>query len=382
MPTRFVYGHKDNFNGAGFILLEDERIKKYCQKYLGFNAEGTETRVYFDPIPTENLFVLVFTTKLPNGSSYERRGQIFVDGYVFSRQEISLYMDQPEKLLSFSYYKSPDDYREQKTVCLKEMVKQTNNRKKMSAVQKKAYLGCVMDNLNEMKTQILHIVDPFVPEEWQKSLVNALKVLPPEIRSEISFCINPKSVSEMNESEWNFISCHCYEKFEKTLFSGGKIVDRVILKGNEVLQIEGNAIADKTIYEGYFKNRKDIWNLFREIDGNRQMLKNTTEAMMKECIVKNDASDEIQEVHLEKEKKVCEVWKVLVMLGEFIALFLCGIFWASKFDVKMNEIPSYVTIQVEISVLVFFTQFMFACVAASLAGKLKKLIHQKRKKEK
>ena len=230
---------------------------------------------------------------------------------------------------------------------------------------------------------MIHIVDPFAPEKWQKNLMNALKIFPLEIRIGISFCINPYSVSEINDSEWNFVSKEVYDHFVASGYEGGRVMDRYIVTdtGTEEFHV---TVEKKNFWEEYKKVKDDISEILQDTDGDRMtFIKMLTEMMVpKETEVEMGEEKDRRSIRIEKhEKRVHKRAGVLpLVIGECLVLIVSIGYLVAKFHVSYKPAIPYMNIRVDNSVFVFFVQFIVVFFAVAVVGHMKKMMKGNRER--
>lgn len=377
MSAEFIFGHARRGYGAEFIHKDMMIPKEACYKYIGYACQGNVTRINFDPVG-EDLYMLVFTTNHPGGSSVEAREQIFVHGYAFSREEIDEIMGHPESLFKIRYYASVDDYYAGKRTSL-DGRGDKSEKVKMGAHQTKIYLGSVLNNSDpdgEMKCQIHHIVQPQDTEKWQYIICWALKLLPEEVRKQISWCVNPYTVEETNETEWNYVSADVYQSFVRSRFEGGKVLDRIVVTDTSI-QGDEAITEEQTLCKVYGKKdfRKKVWKEIHENNGDRQMFKellvNEIKFSENVCLPKHEETS--------KTKKIVHKIKLLPVL-EVVLTIITGIFIFMHFYGEYNLAANYIRLNIHNNVFVFLAQFVFAFTSTAAYKRLKEQVKARKEK--
>ena len=374
MAKEFIYGHSRNGNGAEFIKRDVEIPKNACYKYTVYDCTGNAVRVNFDPYPDKDLYMLVFTTNHPEGSSVESREQIFVHGYAFSGEEIDERMKTPELLFKTPYFASVDDYYND-TLNTLENYLDTKVEGSEECAKFRAYVGSVIKNTgSEMESQIYHIIDPFVKEKWKEELCCALNYFPKEIRKEISWCVNPYTVEETNTSELNYLSADVYRSFVDSRFEGGKLLDRIVLEDNGI-QGEDALTEQYSMCELYDNEeiQKEIRRIIRSKKGDRKMFK--------KLLVKRIEKQEnvVAEKDIQKSKKKRGKRKnkknyaeMMLVIVEMILVILSGVFILTQFTAEYNPDTRFIAIYINNSVVVFLAQFVFSFLSVAVWERVKK----------
>lgn len=373
MARRFVYGHAGDGRGACYLERDESVPVSVCERYTHCSCSGPETMVMYEPV-SEDLYMLVFATNLPEGSRVEKRAQIFVDGYAFTKEEITKKFKNPEELFEVQFCNSRDNYELGIMTSLAEM-SGTSDKKQMTDLQKSAFLYSVLQNeKNNIESQLLQVIQPFEGAKWRKALIAALKVFPTEVRREISFCINPHKVTDMKYFEWNFVTNAVYKKFEETGYADGRLIERIVVTEHEIKDLDTK--ESREFYKWYKNHRGDIDTYMREMDGDRKAFR---EVMVKFHEDDKEPIPEQKTRRVRKERRK-RTEKKAVAWGKLLAYLLLaaasGVWLVQQLRMDWKSNIQYLTINIDNDIFVFLAQFVFAFAVVFLVNGIRKNVRE------
>lgn len=309
--TEFAYG-KSKLTGAYDCLLNEEIYKEinlYHPKIFDFQSDENAVSIRYMPL-AYGEYLLTFATSINDGTAYDDRGQMIVHGYMFDQEAADELWRHPEWIMDIRYYSKPEQIEENlkfKEInswkkLLRESMKSELSRKENMEVEC-IYVECMFtEKIDHSQMQIIHILE----NDGRKNMKILLEILlnfPPQLRREISWNSNVKTMDEGNYQ----IICmdeKSFDEIEKGGYEGGKAIQRIILEEEKIQQDEPSDQM-KEFVECYMQEKEEIFETAEKYDGDKEKMAGYIIGKMKrqESARRKRASTKYRKRQKQKENK-------------------------------------------------------------------------------